>query len=85
LAEFTEAGPRFEIVYYVLSPDYNIYMDIHQRILIDAARWFDQNGLKFAHPSRRLLFGHEGGRRAAVTAVRSDIGGRQRRDEAARA
>ena len=55
LAEFTDLGHRFETVYYVLSPDYNIYMDIHQRILMAAARWFDDNGVQFAHPSRRVL------------------------------
>lgn len=55
LAAFTELGHRFETVYYVLSPDYNVYMDIHQRILLAAANWFEDNELQFAHPSRRLL------------------------------
>ncbi|WP_116653024.1 mechanosensitive ion channel family protein [Pelagibacterium sediminicola] len=55
LAEFNELGARFEAVYYVLSPDYNVYMDIHQQILVAAARWFEENGLHFAQPSRRLL------------------------------
>lgn len=56
LAEFSELGPRFESVYYVLSPDYNIYMDLHQQILLSIAAWFEEQGLEFAHPSRRLLF-----------------------------
>jgi small-conductance mechanosensitive channel len=65
-AEITDMGPRFETVYYVLSPDYNIYMDIHQCILISAARWFEQNGLQFAHPTRRLLFDHRDMKNAAT-------------------
>lgn len=60
LAAFTELGHRFEGVYYVLSPNYNIYMDIHQRILLAAAHWLENNGLAFAHPSRRLLIDSEG-------------------------
>jgi small-conductance mechanosensitive channel len=75
LAEITETGLRFETVYYVLSPDYNIYMDIHQRILVSAARWFERNGLQFAHPTRRLLFGPQDMKRAAAvsTPKRTDI------------
>ena len=55
LAELTDLGPRFEIVYFVLSPEYNVYMDVHQRILLSIARWFEDNGLQFAQPSRRIL------------------------------
>lgn len=55
LAAFNELGARFETVYYVISPDYNVYMDIHQEILVAAARWFEENGLTFAHPTRRLV------------------------------
>lgn len=70
LAEMTEMGPRFETVYYVLSPDYNVYMDIQQRILVSAARWFERNGLQFAHPSRRLLLDGDGFKKAAAITVR---------------
>lgn len=55
LVEFNDLGARFETVYYVLSPDYNVYVDIHQEILVAAARWFEEHGLSFAQPSRRLL------------------------------
>lgn len=55
LAAFNELGVRFEIVYYVLSADFNVYMDHQQEILVAAARWFEEQGVVFAQPSRRLL------------------------------
>ncbi len=59
VASFEDYGPRIETVYYVLSPDYNIYMDIQQRINFEIARYFAENEIRFAYPTRRLL--HEGG------------------------
>lgn len=69
LATFNELGVRFEAVYYVLSPEYNVYMNIHQEILVAAARWFEENGLSFAQPSRRLL----GDVRDAPAAARTEL------------
>lgn len=69
LAEFNDLGARFETVYYVLSPDYNVYMDIHQEILVASARWFEENGLSFAQPSRRLV----GEVPARTEAVRTEL------------
>jgi small-conductance mechanosensitive channel len=55
VAAFEENGSRIETVYYVLSPDYNIYMDIQQRINFEIARYFDRQGIRFAYPARRLV------------------------------
>lgn len=55
VAAFEEHGPRIETVYYVLSPDYNVYMDIQQSINLTVARHFAQAGIAFAYPTRRLL------------------------------
>lgn len=55
LAEFNELGVRFEVVYYVLSPDFGVYMDLNQRILLRIAAWFEEHGLRFAQPTRRLV------------------------------
>jgi small-conductance mechanosensitive channel len=57
VAAFEEYGSRIETVYYVLSPDYNIYMDIQQRINFEIARYFDREGIRFAYPVRRLVEG----------------------------
>ena len=46
---------RFEVVYYVLSPDYNIYMDIQQAINLRIFEEFENMGLEFAYPTRTLF------------------------------
>jgi MscS family membrane protein len=56
-AHFQEIGKsalNFEIVYFVLSADYNTYMDIHQTIIFDIFRTFRREGIDFAHPPRAL-------------------------------
>jgi small-conductance mechanosensitive channel len=57
VAAFEEYGPRIETVYYVLSPDYNVYMDIQQQINLTIAKRFAQTRVNFAYPTRRLLGG----------------------------
>jgi len=45
----------FETVYYVLSPDYNIYMDIQQAIYFAIHERFEQEGIEFAYPTQKLF------------------------------
>jgi len=45
---------QFETVYYVLSPDYNIYMDIQQAIYLAIHEAFEQNRIEFAYPTQTL-------------------------------
>lgn len=42
---------QFEIVYFVLSPDYNRYMDIQQRINLELHDWCGNEGIEFAFPT----------------------------------
>ncbi len=44
----------FEVVYYVLSSDYNKYMDIQQEINFRIMKEFDQRGIEFAYPTQTL-------------------------------
>ena len=44
----------FEIVYYVLSPDYNQYMDIQQAINLRIHERFEQEYIDFAYPTQTL-------------------------------
>ncbi|MEC9481753.1 MAG: mechanosensitive ion channel family protein [Halomonas sp.] len=56
LRTFDDYSLKYEVVYYVLSADYNLYMDIQQAInfaLLDELR---QRGIKFAMPVRSLEF-----------------------------
>jgi small-conductance mechanosensitive channel len=44
----------FEAVYYVLSPDYNRYMDTQQAINLDVLERFQREGIEFAYPTQTL-------------------------------
>ncbi|OJV63832.1 MAG: hypothetical protein BGO41_00515 [Clostridiales bacterium 38-18] len=51
---YGDSSLRFEVVYYVLTGDYNIFMDIQQAINFDIREKFDALGVAFAFPSRTL-------------------------------
>ncbi|WP_218918058.1 mechanosensitive ion channel family protein [Noviherbaspirillum massiliense] len=51
---YGESALQFEVVYYVLDPDYNKYMDIQQAINLALFRGFEEQGIAFAHPLRKL-------------------------------
>lgn len=51
-AHFKEYGDfalKFEVVYYVLVPDYNVYMDVQQAINLALYRRFKEEGIEFAY------------------------------------
>ena len=45
----------YEIVYYVKSPDYNLYMDIQQTINLALFRRFQEEKIEFAYPTQTLF------------------------------
>jgi small-conductance mechanosensitive channel len=49
--EFGDFSLVFEAVYYVLSADYNLYMDIQQEINFKIREKFDTLGIEFAFPT----------------------------------
>ncbi|MGD2112952.1 MAG: mechanosensitive ion channel family protein [Gammaproteobacteria bacterium] len=51
----------FETVYYVLKPDYNIYMDIQQAINLQIYAAFGREGIEFAYPTQTLFIEQAGG------------------------
>ena len=51
---YGESSLDFEVVYYVLSPDYNLYMDIQQAINLQMLRTFAAEGIAFAFPTRTV-------------------------------
>lgn len=59
-----ESALTFEVVYYVLDPDYNRYMDIQQRINLEIVRRFEAQGIDFAYPTRTLYVRPEAARPA---------------------
>ncbi|WP_324669890.1 mechanosensitive ion channel family protein [Geochorda subterranea] len=58
-ARYADHGLVFEIVYYVLSPDYTLYMDIQQRINLEIHRRFQAEGIRFALPVRTVYLAGE--------------------------
>jgi small-conductance mechanosensitive channel len=56
-SHFAKYGPAsldFEVVYYVLSPDYNRYMDIQQSINLRIHEEFERLGVEFAYPTQKV-------------------------------
>jgi small-conductance mechanosensitive channel len=45
----------FETVYYVLTPDYNAYMDTQQAINLEVCRCFEVEEIEFAYPTQTIL------------------------------
>jgi small-conductance mechanosensitive channel len=58
--EYGNSSLNFEIVYWVLSPDYNKYMDIQQAINLDIFRTFEAEGIEFAYPTQTLYIEKNG-------------------------
>ncbi len=52
--KYGEFALIFEVVYHVLSADYNQYMDIQQSVNLKIYEDFDSNGIKFAYPTQTL-------------------------------
>lgn len=51
---YGDSALLFEVVYYVLDPDYNKYMDIQQGINLALLRAFRERDIAFAYPTRTL-------------------------------
>lgn len=49
----------YEIVYYVMSSDYNIYMDKQQEINFALMETFEKEGIEFAYPTQKLYVKQE--------------------------
>ncbi len=46
---------NFEFVYFVDSPDFNLYMDRQQSIYLRIFEAFEREGIQFAYPTQQLL------------------------------
>ncbi len=53
---FGDFSLNFEAVYYILSADYNIYMDTQQEIYFSILKMFRREGIEFAYPTQTLIF-----------------------------
>ncbi len=57
--EFGESSLKFEASYYVLSQDFNLYMDVQQSINFAIKEEFEKRGIEFAFPARTLYMQNE--------------------------
>jgi len=53
-ASFGPSSLDFEVVFYVNSADYNLYMDIQQRINLHLYQAFEREGIEFAFPTQTV-------------------------------
>lgn len=51
---FGDFSLNFEVVYYVLSPEYGVYMDIQQRLNLAIYELFEQEQIEFAFPTQTV-------------------------------
>ncbi|MEJ1130008.1 mechanosensitive ion channel family protein [Variovorax sp. CCNWLW225] len=58
---FGESSLDFEVVYFVTTPDYGLYMDEQQRLNLQMMREFDALGVEFAIPTRGVYVMSDGG------------------------
>lgn len=54
LKELAEWSLSFEVVYHVKSIDYQVYMNINQRVLLGIKEAFEKNGIEIAYPTRMV-------------------------------
>lgn len=52
---FGDSSLKFEVVYYVLVPDYNVYMDLQQEINLRLMRALEELDVEFAFPTRTVI------------------------------
>lgn len=55
LSEYGDSSIGFEAVYYVLSPEFNVHMDIKEDIFLRIHEAFEERGIDFAYPTRTLF------------------------------
>jgi small-conductance mechanosensitive channel len=58
---FGASSLDFEVVFYVLSPEYNVYMDVQEAINLEIVRRLNAMGVEFAFPTRTLYLREENG------------------------
>lgn len=52
--KFGDSALVFETVFYVLDPDYNLYMDLQQEVNLEIIQAFQAESLEFAYPTQVL-------------------------------
>jgi small-conductance mechanosensitive channel len=77
---YGDSALQFEVVYYMLTADYNQYMDVQQAINVALLRRFRECGIVFAYPTRMLYVASAGDQESSGTgeATADALAGRSR-------
>ena len=59
-ARFGASSLDFEVVYYMLVPDYNVYMDTQQAINLELFQRIEEAGAEFAYPTQTVFLAGAG-------------------------
>ncbi len=51
---FNSFSLDYTIVYYINSPEYKVFMDINERILLEIKRSFEKEKIEFAYPTKKI-------------------------------
>jgi small-conductance mechanosensitive channel len=54
-ARYGDSSLIFEVVYFVQSPEYTAYMNIHQQLNMKIFEEFEKRGIEFAYPTQTLF------------------------------
>jgi small-conductance mechanosensitive channel len=55
LAGFGDSALNYELVYWVIEPDFNLHMDIQQAFMLKVIRALEAEGIEFAYPTRKVF------------------------------
>jgi small-conductance mechanosensitive channel len=66
-ASFGNSSLNFEAVYFVEDADYNLYMDIQQKINLSIFEAFNEKGIEFAYPTQTLIVSGGDGKKVFET------------------
>lgn len=72
---FGDSALMLELVYWVLGPDYDTFMDVQQTISFGLLRRFEDAGLRFAFPTRTIHLEPKDAAASAVTRSKSGDNG----------
>lgn len=70
---FNNSSLDFEFVYNVLDPDYNLYMDIQERIYLKIFKAFNENKIDFAYPTQTLFIEKNQPEQTTVKSQRGEL------------
>ncbi len=71
-AQFGDFSLNFEVVYFVLSQEYNVYMDVQQKVNLSLVELFAKQGIEFAYPTQTLYM-HRAGKTEQKEAAEKSV------------